>query len=72
MSEHNRYNEDEDEIFSIFILRSGDGFKPPSIQITVLTFLLKKSAIKPPSVNILENTRKYSKLNLVLEFKGLY
>ena len=32
----------------------------------------KKSAIRPSSVNIFENTRKYSKLNLVLEFKGLY
>ena len=32
----------------------------------------KKIAIKPPSVNIFENTRKFSKLNLVLEFKGLH
>ena len=52
--------------------------QPPSITITMLSFLVKKSTMKNSGVSIFDNTRKNFKSNLVLvvvlvlESKGLY
>ena len=40
--------------------------QPPSITITVLTFLVKKSTMKNSEVSIFDNTRKNFKSNLIL------
>ena len=44
--------------------------QPPSITITVLTFLVQKSTIKNSRVSFFYNTRKNFKSNLVLVFSS--
>ena len=65
-------------MLDVLALCNRERAQPPSITITVLTFLVKKGTMKNSGVSIFDNTRKIFKSNLVLvvglvlESKGLY
>ena len=66
------------QMFEVLAFCNRERAQPPSITITVLTFLVKKSTMKNSGFLFFDNTRKNFKsdlvlvVGLVLESKGLY